>query len=121
MLEAFDVETLTGLVLAHIDADPASLRFAPVHTGKHNTSYWVDADEGRFVLRIAPPDNIGFLFYECLMMRQEPELHALIRARTTIPVGEIVGHDPRPVSVDVQAVLDRRQSPFRQGVGQSRS
>jgi aminoglycoside phosphotransferase (APT) family kinase protein len=91
--EGFGTEMLVELVGAHIDVDPASLRFRPVRTGKHNTSYWVDSDQGRFVLRIAPPDDVGFLFYERLMMRQEPSLHALIRAQTTIPVAEVVGHD----------------------------
>jgi aminoglycoside phosphotransferase (APT) family kinase protein len=90
---SFDTETLTGLVLAHLNADPASLHFAPISTGKHNTSYRVDSNQGRFVLRIAPPDEAGFLFYERHMMRQEPALHALIRAQTTIPVAEVVGHD----------------------------
>jgi len=90
---SFDTETLAGLVRACADVDPATLRFTPVRTGKHNTSYWVDSERGRFVMRIAPPDDAGFLFYERQMMRQEPELHALIRARTTIPVAEIVGHD----------------------------
>lgn len=98
MPESFDPETLAALVLAHVnhvnvDIDPASLRFTPIRTGKHNTSYWVDSDRGRFVLRIAPPDDAGFLFYERQMMRQEPALHALIRAKTTIPVAEVVGHD----------------------------
>ena len=93
MAESFDAETLVGLVLAHVDVDPASLRFTPIRTGKHNTSYWVDSERGRFVLRIAPPDDAGFLFYERQMMRQEPELHALIRAQTTIPVAKVVGHD----------------------------
>jgi fructosamine-3-kinase len=93
LTEPFKAETLAELTLAHVDADPASLRFAPVHTGKHNTSYWVESDRGRFVLRIAPPDEAGFLFYERLMMRQEPQLHRLIRARTTLPVAEIVGSD----------------------------
>jgi aminoglycoside phosphotransferase (APT) family kinase protein len=91
--ESFDTQTLAGMVLAHVHADPASLRFRPIRTGKHNTSYWVDSDRGRFVLRIAPPDDAGFLFYERRMMRQEPELHALIRAQTTMPVAEVVDHD----------------------------
>lgn len=89
----FDPPTLSELVLAHLDADPASLRFSPLQTGKHNQSFWVRCNQGRFVLRIAPPDDAGFLFYERLMMRQEPALHALIRSRTTIPVAEIVGYD----------------------------
>jgi aminoglycoside phosphotransferase (APT) family kinase protein len=89
----FDTQTLTNLVLPHLEADPDSLRFQPIQTGKHNRSYWIDSDRGRFVLRIAPPDGAGFLFYERLMMRQEPELHALIRSQTAIPVAEVVGYD----------------------------
>ena len=84
---------MANLVLAHVDANPASLRFTPIHTGKHNASYWVEGDQGRFVLRIAPPDDAGFLFYERLMMRQEPALHALLRAQTDIPVARVVGYD----------------------------
>ncbi len=93
MPETFDIQTLTELVLPHLETDPASLRFSPIRTGKHNTSYRVDSNQGRFVLRIAPPDEAGFLFYERLMIRQEPELHHLIRANTTMPVAEIVGSD----------------------------
>jgi aminoglycoside phosphotransferase (APT) family kinase protein len=92
LFETFDDTTLRRLVLAHLDVDPAALRFSPVRTGKHNSSYWVDGDRDRFVLRIAPDDAAGFLFYEQLMMRQEPDLHALIRAETPLPVAEIVGH-----------------------------
>jgi Ser/Thr protein kinase RdoA (MazF antagonist) len=102
---SFNIETLTDLVLAYIDATPASLHFAPIRTGKHNTSYWVGSDRGRFVLRIAPPDDAGFLFYERLMMRQEPDLHALVRARTTLPVAEIVGYDWSRTRVDRDYVL----------------
>lgn len=105
MAESFDAETLVGLVLAHIDADPASLRFTPIRTGKHNTSYWVDSERGRFVLRIAPPDDAGFLFYERQMMRQEPELHGLIRAQTTIPVAKVVGHDFSRTHIDRDYLL----------------
>ena len=90
---SWDADTLAELTLAHIDADPDALRFSPVRTGKHNASYWVDADRGRFVLRIAPPDDAGFLFYERRMMRQEPELHDRLRAETDLPVAEIVGYD----------------------------
>jgi fructosamine-3-kinase len=74
--------------------DPGTpLLFTPISTGKHNASYWVDGLPDRLVLRIAPPDAVGFLFYERLMMRQEPALHALIRAQTSLPVAAIAGHD----------------------------
>ena len=93
LTKALSVATLTETIVAHIDADPASLRFTPIRTGRHNTSYWVDGNLGRFVLRIAPPDDAGFLFYERHMIRQEPELHTLIRAETAIPVAQMVGYD----------------------------
>lgn len=93
MTNQFDSPTLSKLILSTIETDPASLQFSPVQTGKHNASYWVTCDQGRFVLRIAPPDDVGFLFYEQLMMRQEPQLHVLMREHTDIPVAEIVGYD----------------------------
>jgi aminoglycoside phosphotransferase (APT) family kinase protein len=103
--ESFNAETLAQLVVTHVEADPDSLRFAPLRTGKHNASFWVDSDRGRFVLRIAPPDEIGFLFYEYLMMRQEPDLHALMRANTTLPVAEIVGYAFDRAQIDRDYVL----------------
>jgi hypothetical protein len=71
------------------------MRLAPIRMGKHNISYWVDSNRGRFALlvRVAPPDGAGFLFYERLMMRQEPSLHHLIRATTAIPVAQVAGYD----------------------------
>jgi fructosamine-3-kinase len=84
---------LIELTQPYLETDPNSLRFTPLRTGKHNSSYWVDTHEERFILRIAPPDDVGLLFYERLMMRQEPELHALIRAETNIPVAEVIGYD----------------------------
>ena len=69
-------------------------RLVPIGSGKHNHAYWVEAADGRrWVLRVAPADETGLLFYERRMMRQEPELHALIRERTTIPVAEVVAAD----------------------------
>ena len=105
MSNPFDSQTLTDLVLAHVKVDPASLRFEPIQTGKHNRSYWVNSSRGRFVLRIAPPDDAGFLFYERLMMRQEPALHALIRANTSIPLAEVVGYDFSRTRIDRDYLL----------------
>jgi len=99
------IDTLTALVLAHVETDPASVRLTPITTGKHNRSYRVACDAGRFVLRIAPPDDAGFLFYERLMMRQEPALHALIRAETAIPVADVVAHDFSRARIDRDYLL----------------
>lgn len=93
MSKPHDITTLTETVLTHISADPSSLRFNPIQTGRHNTSYLIESNLGHFVLRIAPPDDVGFLFYERRMIRQEPELHHLIRALTGLPVARVIGHD----------------------------
>jgi Ser/Thr protein kinase RdoA (MazF antagonist) len=53
------------------------------------------------VLRISPPDDAGFLFYERNMMAQEPHLHALLRAETSVPVAAILAYD------DSRTLLDR--------------
>ena len=84
---------LAALIAPHLNTAAASLRLIPIRTGKHNSSYWVEGGATRFVLRLAPPDAIGLLFYEVRMMRQEPGLHALIRAHTGLPVADVVAHD----------------------------
>ena len=104
MAEALDTATLVELVRAHLPAAVAP-RLTPIGTGKHNASYWVDGAPGRYVLRLAPPDDAGFLFYERLMMRQEPELHTLLRARTTIPVAEVVAADFSRAQIDRDYLL----------------
>jgi aminoglycoside phosphotransferase (APT) family kinase protein len=76
--------------------------FERIPTGKFNDSYFVNLEDGRgAVLRVAPPDDAGFLFYERGMMAQEPGLHRLICERTSIPVAEILFHD------DTRSVIDR--------------
>jgi aminoglycoside phosphotransferase (APT) family kinase protein len=88
-----DAGILVALAAMHLNADPSDLQLVPIATGKHNASFWVMAGQRRWVLRIAPPDSTGLLFYERWMMRQEPLLHELIRSRTTIPVSEIIVAD----------------------------
>src|SRR5690349_19637143 len=105
MAETFEIAILAEAVRAHLTVDRESLRFTPIRTGKHNASFWVDSSQGRFVLRVAPPDHTGLLFYERRMMRQEPALHALIRAHTTIPVAEIVAYDFSRTRIDRDYML----------------
>ena len=93
MAERFPTDLLSRLVAAHTAAGPTQLAFTPIRTGKHNTSYYVSGAERDLVLRISPPDDAGFLFYERRMMAQEPHLHALLRAETTIPVADILAYD----------------------------
>jgi aminoglycoside phosphotransferase (APT) family kinase protein len=101
MSEGFASELLNRLVAAHVSADPDHFIFQPIPTGRHNTSYYVQGAGDELVLRISPPDDAGFLFYERRMMAQEPELHALLRAETTVPVAGILAYD------DSRTLLDR--------------
>ena len=100
MAEQLDHTTLSGLVADGLGVESKSIRFLPIPTGKHNTSYYVESPAGEHVLRVAPPDGAGFLFYERRMMRQEPDLHRLIRSRLPIPVAEVAFHDFTRARID---------------------
>ncbi|MFB0538101.1 MAG: phosphotransferase family protein [Anaerolineae bacterium] len=108
MAESFPVELLRTLVASKQPVDPAVLTFQPILTGKHNTSYFVGTGDGELVLRIAPPDDAGFLFYERRMMAQEPEIHALLRERTTVPVARILAYDDSRTLIDRDYLLMQR-------------
>ncbi len=86
-------DALRDAVLAHLESDAEITAFEPIPTGKFNTSWTVSTEEGDYVLRVAPPDDAVYLFYERRMMHQEPDLHRLLRAETNVPVAEIVAFD----------------------------
>lgn len=98
--QALTDDLLRQLVSAHLPVGSNGVRLEPIRTGKHNRSYFVYTDKGEAVLRIAPP-QVGMIFYERDMMAQEPEIHALLRARTTVPVAAIYAYD------DSHALIDR--------------
>jgi aminoglycoside phosphotransferase (APT) family kinase protein len=106
--ERLTTELLARLVTAHLPADPDQLEFEPIRTGKHNSSYYVRGTDDELVLRISPPDDAGFLFYERRMMAQEPQLHALLRAETTVPVAEILAYDDSRRDLDRDYLLMER-------------
>jgi aminoglycoside phosphotransferase (APT) family kinase protein len=93
--------TLLETVVRHHFPDKGQPHLSPIATGKFNNTYWVEVDEQQFVLRIAPADEAVFVFYERKMMRQEPELHAILRQKTDVPVAEIVVFD------ESQTLLER--------------
>ena len=74
----------------HLDGDAA---FERIPTGKFNTSFFVRAGREELVLRIAPPRDAVFVFYERDMMRQEPGIHRLLLERTSVPVARILTFD----------------------------
>lgn len=93
---------------AHVACDPASLAFTKPSTGKFNTTYFVDGLDRPLVLRIAPPDDAGFVFYEKGMMAQEPGIHRRVRERTSVPVAEILAHDTTRRELDRDYLLMER-------------
>ena len=93
MAERFSDEAIRRLLAGHFPNACASAHIQLIPTGKFNTSFRITAADLDIVLRIAPPDDAGFLFYERNMMAQEPPLHALIAERTDIPVARILAYD----------------------------
>ncbi|HOM71375.1 MAG TPA: aminoglycoside phosphotransferase family protein [Armatimonadota bacterium] len=93
MRENFDLHLLRKMVAYHLPVKEENLVFEPVPTGKFNTTYFVRDTDKEMVLRIAPRDDAGFIFYERGMMAQEPPLHAIVRERTSVPVPEIFAYD----------------------------
>jgi len=100
-MERFSHSVLEGLVSRSLGPLDGEVSFLPVPTGKFNTTYEVVADGASYILRIAPPDDSGFLFYERRMMAQEPELHAIVLERTSVPVPHILAYD------DTRELTDR--------------
>ncbi len=90
---SFPETLLEQLVRPYLTEPPRGFRFHRIPTGKFNTSYFVEAGPGEYVLRIAPPSDAVFCFYERGMMRQEPGLHALLREKTRVPVARVVAFD----------------------------
>ena len=87
-----DIALAACTALGH-PADAAGVAVKPVPTGKFNDSFFLSGPGLDAVIRIAPPEDAGFLFYERNMMAQEPGLHALLLERTDVPVAPVLAHD----------------------------
>jgi aminoglycoside phosphotransferase (APT) family kinase protein len=93
-MEQMTEPILAELVAHQVNVPPEGIRLERCRTGKHNETWFVSVGYRDLVLRLAPPDDRRqMLFYEYRMMRQEPELHHLLRRRTTVPVPEILAAD----------------------------
>ncbi|MGB0387798.1 MAG: phosphotransferase family protein [Ardenticatenaceae bacterium] len=89
----FSQDILISLIHHHRPDLGAPIEVEPIATGKFNRSFWVRAAGEEMVLRVAPPRDAVFVFYERDMMRQEPGLHERLRAETSAPVPEILVFD----------------------------
>ena len=94
-------DTLRAIINRHRPDLKGDVISEPIPTGKFNDSFFLHAGDEELVLRIAPPRDAVLLFYERDMMRQEPDIHALLRDKTSVPVAEIFAFD------DALDILDR--------------
>ena len=101
-------DILQSIVHRHRPDLDGPISCEPIRTGKFNTSFFVDAGGHEWVLRIAPPRDSVFLFYERQMMRQEPGIHALLRKRTSVPVAQIFAFDDTLELIDRDFLLMER-------------
>lgn len=66
-----DEKKVKQAVARYLNTTDFTLRF--IDTGLFNTSYYIEQEDEEYVIRIAPPDDAGFIFYEKNMMAQEPD------------------------------------------------
>ncbi|KPJ71272.1 MAG: hypothetical protein AMS14_09280 [Planctomycetes bacterium DG_20] len=99
---------LEACVRRHLPGADGPITFEPIRTGKFNTSFFVRAGGEDLVLRIAPPPDAVFCFYERDMMKQEPGIHALLLERTTVPVARILAFDESHETIDRDFLLMER-------------
>ncbi|MEA2063742.1 MAG: aminoglycoside phosphotransferase family protein [Gemmatimonadota bacterium] len=93
-MEDISVEILKKAAAANLDLSPADLSLRRCHTGKYNTTWFLEGAPQPLVLRVAPPDKREEnLFYEYRMMHKEPGVHRALCEKTGAPVPEIVAYD----------------------------
>ena len=107
-LRHLSTDGLPTLVASHLGQPTGAPSFHCIPTGEFNTSYFVRGWERELVLRIAPPDDAGFVFYERRMMAQEPEIHKTVRARTSAPLPEILAYDDSRRLIDLDYLIMER-------------
>jgi len=80
--------------------------------GLYNQLFLVQTENGdqryssdKYVLRIAPPDDLPKLFYEEQMMHSEPVIHNLVLNQTEVPAPEIYYHDFRREIIDADYMI----------------
>ncbi|MBD3321021.1 MAG: phosphotransferase [Chitinivibrionales bacterium] len=92
-MDRFSDSILKKCLRKHLGKAAEHALLSRIPTGKFNTSYYADIGADQYVLRIAPPRDSVFVFYERDMMKQEPGIHALLLEKTSVPVPEIIAFD----------------------------
>jgi aminoglycoside phosphotransferase (APT) family kinase protein len=79
-----------------------------ISRGRFNDAFFVTGKEVEWVIRIAPPRDSVFTFYERDMMRQEPGIHALLLANTSVPVPKVIAYDDSLAHIDRDFIILKR-------------
>ncbi|MFQ3548181.1 MAG: aminoglycoside phosphotransferase family protein [Armatimonadota bacterium] len=108
MAENLDRTVLMNIISKKFDIPMRQVVLDRVSTGKFNTTYFVKGYSEPLVLRVAPPDNAGFVFYEKKMMAQEPQIHKLVLENTSVPVPKIYLYDDSRELIDRDYIIMQR-------------
>ncbi len=94
-----ETETVAQLAAEHLGGAWEATRFG---AGRFSETFMLRSHslDKEYIFRAAPPDDMLQLFYEYRMMRQEPELHELIRSRADIPLPEITVYNFSRTALD---------------------
>ncbi len=86
--------TIERIIKNLLGSQSAVVESAELPEGFYNSAYRITcADGAKYVLKVAPPDDIPILRYEKNILEAEVDVMRLVKARTEMPVPAILGHD----------------------------
>ena len=101
-------ETIPEICRQHVGAAPAPDGVRRIPTGKFNDTFDVALSDGHVMVRVAPPETETLCFYERRMMRQEPDIHAMLLERTSVPVPRVLAADFSHTIIDRDFLIMER-------------
>ncbi len=93
MSKSFSTELLGQLLAHHLAIDPATATISAIGASGADEFFLAQSNRGEFILQLAPAGDAPQLFFEKASLQQLPALYALIRAKTTVPVSEVLAYD----------------------------
>lgn len=83
-----------SIVATHFGSESKVHRYTELTDGMYNAAYLIELSDGqKMVLKVAPLDRVKVLHYEKDIMRAEVDVLRLLRARTGVPVPNVLAYD----------------------------